>query len=110
VTAAVYGSHSSRTLKTVVAALNDHDQDLAYDEVKSLKPARFRYIQRNGGAGGVVPGLIYEDSPTSIKDERGQSIALDARVANMEMALATANRRIKDLERKIADAERGGGR
>jgi hypothetical protein len=110
VMAASVGIHSSRALKTVVATLTDRDADAAYEDVKSLKPARFRYKRRDGAAGPLVRGLIYEDSPASIHDERGQSLAMEARVANMEMALAVANRRIKDLEKKISEAERGGGR
>ena len=110
VMAAVVGTHSSRALKTVVATLTDRDVDAAYEDVKSLKPARFRYKRRDGGSGPLVRGLIYEDSPGAIRDEHGLSLVMEARVANMEMALAAANRRIKDLEKKISEAERGGGR
>lgn len=110
VMAAAVGTHSSRTLKTIVATLTDQDADAAYEDVKSLRPARFRYKRRDGAQGPLVRGLIYEDSPAGIRDERGQSLVMEARVANMEMALAAANRRIKDLEKKISEAERGGGR
>lgn len=110
VMAAAVGMSSSQGLKTVVSTLDEHDEEAAYEDVKSLKPARFRYKRRDGGRGPLVRGLIYEDSPASIRDERGQSLAMEARVANMEMALVAANRRIEDLEKKIAEAERGGGR
>ena len=110
VMAASVGIHSSRALKTVLATLTDGDADAAYEDVKSLRPARFRYKRRDGGAGPLVRGLIYEDSPASIHDERGQSLVMEARVANMELALAAANRRIKELEKRIPEAERGGGR
>ena len=110
VMAAAVGMHSSRARKTVLATLADRDADAAYEDVKSLKPAKFRYKRLDGGQGPLIRGLIYEDSPTSIRDERGQSLAMEARVANMELALSAANRRIKDLERKISEAERGGGR
>ena len=110
VMAAAVGTHSSRALKTVVATLSEADSDAAYKEVKSLKPAVFRYRRRDGAAGPLVRGLIYEDSPLSIRDGHGQSIVFEARLANMEMALAAANRHIKALEKKIAEAERGGGR
>ena len=110
VMAAAVGTHSSRALKTVVATLTDRDADAAYEDVKSLKPARFRYKRRDGSSGPLVRGLIYEDSPAGIRDRRGQSLVMEARVANMELALAAANRRIKDLEKKIAETERGGGR
>jgi hypothetical protein len=110
VMAAAVGTHSSRKLKTVVSTLTDRDADAAYEEVKSLKPAKFRYKRRDGAEGPFVRGLIYEDSPTDIRDERGQSLVMEARVANMELALAAANRRIRDLEKKISEAERGGGR
>ena len=106
VMAAAVGTHSSRKLKTVIATLGDSDENAAYEEVKSLKPASFRYRRRNGSAGPLVRGLIYEDSPASIRDARGQSLVFEARLANMEMALTAANRRIKDLEKKIAEAEK----
>jgi hypothetical protein len=107
VEAAVVSMHSSRALKTVLATLGSADEERAYEEVKSLRPARFRYKHPGGGAGPLVRGLIYEDTPPDIRARRGQAISFEARLANMEMALAAANRRIADLEKKIAAAERG---
>lgn len=110
VLAAAVGAHSSRALKTVIGTLDDRDAATAYDDVKSLKPARFRYKRHDGAMGPLVRGLIYEDSPASIRDKRGQSIVMEARLANMELALAAAVRRGEDLEKKIIVLERGGGR
>lgn len=109
VMAANVSAHSSRDLKTVTAALGKHDDEQAYADVNVLRPARFRYRGRTARS-QPVRGLIFEDSPASIREERGQSISVEARIANMEMALTAANRRIKDLEKKIAEAERGGRR
>ncbi len=110
VMAAAVGPHSSRVRKTVLSSLSEADETLAYEDVKSLKHARFRYKHRDGGAGPEVRGLIYEDSPASVRDERGKSISFDARLSNMEMALKVANSRIKELETKIAQEEKGGKR
>lgn len=109
VMAAAYGPHSSRAFKTVLAAYGDKEADQAYADVKSLKPARFRY-KSAAAVSPVIRGLIYEDAPAAIRDERGKSISLDARLVQMELALSAADRRIKDLEKKISDAERGGRR
>ncbi len=110
VMAASVGPHSSRARKTVLSSLSDADKAQAYADVKSLKHARYRYKHRDGASGPEVRGLIYEDSPASVRDERGKSISFDARLANMEMALKVANNRIKELEKKIAQEEKGGGR
>lgn len=106
VMAASVGTHSSRALKTMTATLGDADAEKAYEDVLSLKPATFRYKRRDGSAGPLVRGLVYEDSPESIRDERGRSLVVEARVANMEMALSVANRRIRELGKKIAAAEK----
>ncbi|MDT1107482.1 hypothetical protein, partial [Pseudomonas aeruginosa] len=59
------------------------------------------------GQGPLARGLIYEDAPESVRDDRGHAVSFDARLANMEMALAVADRKIKELEKKIAEAEKG---
>lgn len=105
VMAASVAMHSSRASKTILAELGAKDEAQAYADVKSLKPASFRY-KGSPANSAPVQGLIYEDSPDSVKDSRGQSIIVEARIANMEMALQTANQRIKDLEVKIAAAEK----
>jgi hypothetical protein len=110
VMAASVVTSSSRKLKTVLETLTPQEENAAYEDVKSLKPARFRYKRRDGAQGPLVRGLIYEDSPASIRDERGSSLVMEARIANLEMALAEANRRIEDLQKKISETERGGGR
>lgn len=104
VLAATVGPHSSRRLKTIVATLEQADQDKAYADVLSLKPARFRYKGKHPST--LARGLIYEDSPPAIRDERGKSISMEARVAELEMALQAAGRQIRDLETRIAAKEK----
>lgn len=107
---------SHRAFKSDISYLDEGARRQAYEDVLSLRHARFRYKkltprgwEPNPGA-PLRRGLIYEDAPASIRGEKGKSLAVDRRLANMEMALAEANRRIKELEDKIALAEKGGGR
>lgn len=102
-------AHSSRALKTVLAESGDRDARAAYDRVKALKHARFRYKGR-AGPSAPVRGLIYEDLPAEVQDARGKSVVFEERLAGLEMALAEVDRRSRELERRIAEAERGGGR
>ena len=59
----------------------------------------------------LVTGLIYEDSPASIRDGRG-ALVVDYRLLNLELALQEADRRIAEVEGKILEIEkkRGGKR
>lgn len=97
-------THSSRAIKNVEGYLSAADEQRGYDDVKSLRHARFRYR----GQTAESRGLIFEDAPASIRDERGESIIFEARLNNMEMALKVAHGHIRTLEQKIAAMERGG--
>lgn len=102
VMAAVVATHSSRELKDVEGYQDAAQEGRAYDEVKTLRHARYHYRNQP-----MTRGLIYEDAPDSIRDKRGESIVFEARLNNMEMALKVARARIKDLEGKIAVMEAG---
>lgn len=105
VMAASVGTHSRRALKSDIAYLDQTAERRAYEDVLALKHARFRY--KNEPRSPLLRGLIYEDAPESIRSERGKSVVFENRLANMEMALKAVNRRIADLEAKIASMERG---
>lgn len=101
VMAASAGTHSSRDIKDIQGYLSPADERRAYDEVKSLRHARYRYKNQP-----MTRGLIYEDAPESIREPRGQSIVFEARLNNMEMALKAAGARIKELEAEISTLEK----
>ncbi len=97
---ATVGTHSSKELKDIEGYQDAAQEARAYDEVKSLRHARYHYRNQP-----MTRGLIYEDAPESIRERRGESIVFEARVNNMEMALKVARARIKELEGKIAAME-----
>lgn len=112
VMAADITTHSRRALKSDIAYLGEAEEQRAYAETKTLRHATFRYKKwtprswtTNPGA-PLVRGLIYEDAPTGIQDARGKSLVVENRLANLEMALKTANNEISKLETKIAELEK----
>lgn len=106
VMAANVSAHSRRALKSDITYLEDAAERRAYEEVKALKHARFRY-KASGPNGPMVRGLIYEDAPESIRSAPGKSIIVENRLANMELALKAANKRVAALEAKISELEKG---
>jgi hypothetical protein len=112
------GSHSMRDLKTDISYLDQAQEKQAYEDIKGLRHARFRYKSRmKKGAyiedrnHPIMTGLIYEDSPASIRDPHG-SLVVDYRVVNLELALKEVNRKIEEVEGEISAIEkkRGGRR
>jgi hypothetical protein len=105
-------THSSKELKSDIAYLGPEDEQRAYDEVFSLKPASFRYMVWNKKKKKLVRdrhqqirrGLIYEDSPDDIKGP-GKSLVLDERVTNMELATKELLRRLDALDADAAKQE-----
>jgi len=119
------GTHSSREIKTDISYMDQAQELGAYEDVKALRHARFRYkaiqpsfppykpmLVRNPTL-PLARGLIYEDAPESIQGP-GKTVILDDRVLNLEMALKEINRRIAELENRIPVLEKrkkhGGGR
>lgn len=112
VMAADITTHSRRALKGDIAYLGEDEERRAYADMKALRHATFRYKRRtprgwatNPGA-PLVRGLIYEDAPLSVRDARGKSLVLENRLANLEMALKTADDGIAKLEAKITELEK----
>lgn len=106
VMAATVATHSRRALKSDISYLDEAAERRAYDEVKALRHARFRY-KAGGPTAPLVRGLIYEDAPESIRSAPGKSIVVENRLANMELALKAARRRVAGLEAKISELEKG---
>ncbi len=97
---------SSRRFKSDIKYLNEKAEDAALDETAALKHVRFRY--RSHAKDGslyddprqeVRVGLIYEDSPESIRGE-GQALLDNERLANVELALKAAMRKLEALEKR----------
>jgi hypothetical protein len=98
---------SSREFKSDIRYLDDKAYEKALEDVRALKHAQFRY-KRRGHDGGLVvdsraplrEGLIYEDTPESVHGD-GESVSLDERIVNLEMALKSRLRRMRDLEKRL---------
>ncbi|MCX5786930.1 MAG: hypothetical protein NTX64_00245 [Elusimicrobia bacterium] len=93
------GTHSARRLKSRIEYLENAQG--AYDDVKGLKHARFRYR----GGGPALRGLIYGDAPEGVRGP-GKTVVLDYRVLELEMALQVAGREIQRLESRVAFLEK----
>lgn len=106
VMAASVSAHSRRELKSDISYFDAAAERRAYDEVKALRHAYFRY-KAGGVDGPLVRGLIYENAPESIRSTPGKSIIAENRLANLEMALKIANRTILTLEAQITAMEKG---
>lgn len=105
VMAASVSAHSLRELKSDISYLDEAAERRAYDEVKALRHARFRY-KAGGPNASLVRGLIYEDAPESIRSAPGKSLVVENRIANMELALKASRKRIAVLEGKISELEK----
>ena len=104
---AAEGTHSSRELKSDIAYLGPQEESQAYEEVKALKHATFRYKRIKGktlvedSREPIRLGLIYEDAPSSIRGT-GESIVIDERVNNAEMALAEFIRKLEKFQSEVS--------
>jgi hypothetical protein len=101
--AEVYSS-SSEKVKTDVSKLGRRNEIQAYQDVMALKPARFAYKEEPAGA-LLRRGLIFEDTPESIRGP-GYAVSLDARLANIEMAIKEAAQRASALAGRIEALEK----
>ena len=98
------GQPSVRTIKSDITYLDLSQEAKAYEELKSLRHAQFRYK----GDATLRRGLIYEDAPASIQ-RKGKSLAVDARLLNLEMALKETQRQVLELEALISAIEKKRG-
>jgi hypothetical protein len=108
---------SSRSIKSDIEYLGPEKATQAYEDIKSLRHATYRYKRLLPGptldqtilvddpSGPLHRGLIYEDAPASIQGEH-KTLVVDYRVMNMELALKEIDGRIKELEARIASIEK----
>ena len=98
---AAESTHSSRELKAEISYLGDGDRAAAYEAARALRHARFRYKALRHGEwkrDSSQPerrGLIYEDAPASLRGP-GESVSLDARLVQAELAAQELMRRLED--------------
>lgn len=94
---------SSREIKTDIRYLGRDEIAEAYEELKSLKHKMFKY---KGTRGPAKRGLIFEEVPESVRGPAG-TIALDRRLALMEMAMKEVHERLEAVDRTVTRLERG---
>lgn len=101
---ALEAAHSSRELKTDIESLAEAQEDRALEEMRLMRPARFRYKSLPGKRGRqpLRRGLIYEEAPESVRGAGG-SVILDERVANAELALKALMRRLELAQGEIPE-------
>lgn len=97
---------SSRLFKTDISYLSDEERLRAYDDVKGLKPVSFRYKRLKGKKlvrdrhAVLHRGLLYEEAPESERGP-GDSVNLDQRLLESEMAFQELARRLETLENEV---------
>lgn len=92
---------SSRKIKSDIEYLSEKDQAQALADVLALKPASFRF--KSGGP--LRKGLLYEDTPASIRGP-GTSVLLTDRIVNLEMALKKEIARYEALQKHLTELEK----
>lgn len=109
---AAEGTFSSRALKANISYLGPEAGPQAYQEVLGLKHVEFRYKSLDkydqlvrDTKQPLRRGIIYEESPSSIRGP-GESVMIDDRVNNLEMA---EQELFKELESTEAEADKAGG-
>ena len=103
----VEGVESSRAIKSDIAYLGLENEERAYGEAQNLKHATFRYkVWRKGKLvrdrkGPLRHGLIYEDVPDDLRGP-DNSVVIDERVNNAELAMKALLRRLEGAEAEAA--------
>lgn len=98
---------SSRRFKNDISYLSNEERLQAYDDVKGLKPVSFRYITMKGEKfirdrhAALHRGLLYEEAPEGVRGP-GDSVSLDQRLLESEMAFQELARRLESLEKEVA--------
>jgi len=98
------GTHSSENIKSHIRYMAPGIIQQAYNDVKILKPALFKYQVRDtkdgplriNPSGRDRKGLILEDCPSSIKE--GDTVVIDDRILNLEMAFQVLASKVEVLE------------
>ena len=97
---------SSKRFKSDISYLKEKDEDRALAETAALNHVRYRYRSRAKDGSlyddprqQVRVGLIYEEAPDSIRGE-GHTLLTNERLANVELALKAAIRKLELLEKR----------
>lgn len=96
---------SSRKIKSDISYLDPSEEEAALECVRGLRHATFRYMKRKGpgfardSRAPLRRGLIYEEAPESIKGPF-DSLSLDQRLAESELAFKALARKLEALERE----------
>jgi hypothetical protein len=98
---------SSRDYKTDIRRLSRQDEEGALIDILALRPARYRYKSVVSGGGfdmsrPSVKGLLYEDAPASVRGAK-KTLILSERLANVELALKAAIRKLEGLQMRYED-------
>jgi hypothetical protein len=100
------GEHVGRQGRTVVSRLGSKEEREAYGEISSMKHSKYQLA--GSGLGGPMPsvmrGIQYKQAPKSIKAP-DQSLILDERIMNLELAVKEAEREIRELSALVDSAE-----
>jgi hypothetical protein len=104
---------SSRRFKYDIRYLKEKDEDRALAETAALHHVRFRYKSRapdgrlyDDPRQAERVGLIYEDAPRSLQTS-GDTLSETERLANVELALQAAMRRVDELEKRYGKLRDG---
>jgi hypothetical protein len=106
--AAAFLSHSSEKIKSDIRRLDQSEYVMAYTNAKDLKQYEYRYkVLESTTTGRLIRdvnqplrrGPIYEQSPTALRGEH-ETISLNDRILQLEMALKIAIQKIELLERR----------
>lgn len=100
------GAHSARHAKTKVKDYTPADEKKAYNDLKTLKPMRFRYRRgadhhdpnKPGVDDPTMPehnGYFIDEAPAFITDLNTETITVDDRIMMLEMALKETIRKVE---------------
>ena len=104
---AAEATHSARDLKSDIGDFEREKEWQAYRDVENLRHVVFRYKGVRGkdllrdARQPLRRGLIYEDAPASIRGP-GESIVIDERVTNAEMAAKELIRRLEEMQSRVS--------
>lgn len=98
-------SPSSREWKKDISYLTPAEEAEAYEKERALKHVSFRYAKLKKGRyvrdsrAAVRRGLIFEEAPAELRGP-GESLSLDQRLLESELAFKEITRRLESLEQE----------
>ena len=108
---AASATHSSRRIKSNIRQLTSLEKQSAYDDLKIYDPVEFKYmvcfathpvtgdcLYRVEPSQKLRRGYIFEDAPGSIREDQTESIVIDDRLFNAEVAMQIIIDKVETLE------------